>query len=414
MGDPAFTNFISAFAEMLQACFGLFKPSAIEANNPPPYRFSIVVKPEGYRNLLLAPGLMIIFKILIELLLFKLLIGVISESYKKNRPPGFERFPTLQHELYELFVDAIDYYFWHKVKGEPYVDFRFLTMACYQRQQHMRKNRKARGHEDTDMLRLVHERIVGFRNNTHCPSDAVKKTLKKAQESLQAKIVFKEEEYLNKNFTEQDAVWCLRKYGITRSKALKNFEQWYVQHLKKREQRATFLSKTTTGVLEGGRGIDEHTAKMWEGLSQTLSDTVSNQPDLTQSQIDEAFTQLDLFCVGFIDIRHVDHVLCKLGHNLSEIDPESLRSIIAEYDPGQTLLYNRFSFYKLVQDDRMKAVYRVSKGAHMKLKQPKHSTQWTVQVAARVLNIARRSNRLTSRTTSNGSTSPLLDPIPEN
>merc|ERR1719161_2721666 len=100
--DPAFQGFFPSFTEMLETMFGMFKPATTAQFNPPLFKYV----PHGlignnYVNWM-PFVILLIFKVLISLLLFKLLMGVIMESYKKkSRLKAGSR--SVFAELYELF-----------------------------------------------------------------------------------------------------------------------------------------------------------------------------------------------------------------------------------------------------------------------------------------------------------------------
>merc|ERR1719506_399116 len=99
--DPAFQSFLPSFSEMFLICFGLFKPAAASPFVQSLFKYTphTILATEFMSWVPLV--LQIMFKILVILLLFKLLMGVVMEGYKKKAKLK-ENARTVREDIFEL------------------------------------------------------------------------------------------------------------------------------------------------------------------------------------------------------------------------------------------------------------------------------------------------------------------------
>merc|ERR1719161_710314 len=278
-----------------------------------------------------------VFKVLVGLLLFKLIIGVIMHSYQKHKPKNTNHIPNLIEDVWDLMVDNIDFWFFHKILGQPYVALEYLTMACNSIHKKERTIRLEGDHASNGIGRGVRSRGKIVQTVKHIESgehvwkewiigliegpNEIVKALNSLQSSERAQWVF-DEFHLDKQFTFSDARWCLRKYGSSRAIALQHLEGWYESHMRKLEAEAREKnSQCAKGdcQTEGSGGSSE---RMWKELAKTLG--VEHNPVPTKEEIDQAFDSFDVYGVGCIDIRHVDDLLLALGYQLDAIEPSDI------------------------------------------------------------------------------------------
>merc|ERR1712130_715561 len=75
---------------------------------------------------------------------------------------------------------------------------------------------------------------------------------------------------------------------------------------------------------------------------------------------ERVFDFFDFYGVGYIDIRHVDDALARLGHDLGAMEPKNLQKILAKHDQDENLLFDIDEFTHLVHDPGIQALWRCS------------------------------------------------------
>lgn len=127
--DPGFQEFPQAFMEMLLLCFALYKPSASTPFVPSMFKYVPHTMSDVAFMKVVPLLLAVLFKTLVVLLLFKLLMGVIMEGYKKHNKERLAAH-TVRDDLVELGRHVYHYVWGHLVRGEPYVSFFHIAIAC--------------------------------------------------------------------------------------------------------------------------------------------------------------------------------------------------------------------------------------------------------------------------------------------
>jgi len=133
--DPSFQHFPQAFAEMVLLCFALYKPAATTPFVPSMFKYvpHTMNDTEFMSWVPLLLGIM--FKTVVTLLLFKLVMGVIMEGYKKHAKARLASH-TIREDCLELFRHLYHYVWGHLVCRRPFVSFFHVALAIAQRKTH--------------------------------------------------------------------------------------------------------------------------------------------------------------------------------------------------------------------------------------------------------------------------------------
>jgi len=96
--DEAFQTSLGSFFTMAEITFGLYKPASDTSFVQSLFKYSPHVQPSETGISWVPFAILVAFKVLVTMLLFKLLMGVVMESYKKNKPR--EHLPSLRDDLH--------------------------------------------------------------------------------------------------------------------------------------------------------------------------------------------------------------------------------------------------------------------------------------------------------------------------
>jgi len=126
--DPAFQSFPQAFMEMLLLCFALYKPAASTPFVPSMFKYVPHTMSDVEYMKWVPLVLAVLFKTLVVLLLFKLLMGVIMEGYKKSNKAR-QSSHQVRDDLKELGRNVYHYVWGHLIRRKPYVSFFHVALA---------------------------------------------------------------------------------------------------------------------------------------------------------------------------------------------------------------------------------------------------------------------------------------------
>jgi hypothetical protein len=96
--DEAFQTIFGSFFTMAEVTFGLYKPASDTSFVQSLFKYSPHVLPSEMGINWVPFAILVAFKVLVTMLLFKLLMGVVMESYKKNKPRA--HVPSLRDDLH--------------------------------------------------------------------------------------------------------------------------------------------------------------------------------------------------------------------------------------------------------------------------------------------------------------------------
>jgi hypothetical protein len=126
--DTALTNFTDSFGEMLLGCFGLFKPAGTAPFILSLFKYGAHTLNDSEFMSWVPQLIQIFFKAVVLLLIFKLFMGVVMESYKAHTKAKGNA-PTVRVDLRELIIQMYHYLWEHKIMKRPWVPFFQVAMA---------------------------------------------------------------------------------------------------------------------------------------------------------------------------------------------------------------------------------------------------------------------------------------------
>jgi hypothetical protein len=356
--DPAFSHFAGAFWEMLLVCFGLFKPAASS-----PFVLSLNKYTPHTLNLdplmtWLPIALQVGFKILVVLLLFKLLMGVIMESYKKHSK-GRDKAPTVRRDLFDLWVEAFQYLYAY-LTGAPYVCFFHVALAL--------------AHTEPTEEKPWHKHILGL-CHPHAVMDALNAVL---GDDMPPRIQAQVARFRLKHCGPKETAYVLQVYGTNRALAEARFIEYWnkkqemkevkrnlKEEVRQREEEEAKVKAANVSYLlrlvAASRRL--HLGKLAEEEPDETSDEnkpvhLSEKVRFTEAKLQEVFNEFDVLGLSSIDHRLMPRLLAQLGYH---IGAQRLSKILMEYDENSDDA-NGESDYKelkgMLQDDRFVGLWR--------------------------------------------------------
>jgi len=280
--DPPFRSFWTAFCEMVLVCFGMYKPSA---GNP--FILSMFKYTPHVLNttefMSWEPVLLqILFKTFVILLLFKLLMGVIMEGYKKH-----SRLKNKATTVRQDFAEIWDEFYQHvraQVLGTPHVSLFHIALAMSYLNRKKTDNRETApwenyfvglDHRDAikDALNAVLKRKKGGKDKE---ADE-----KRTDMSIHAKAKIKS--YSLKVCEDQEVDYVLRIFGTNRQRAKVKFAQLWKDKMTakadKVEAKAAEEAKKTKAEAEADKDY-KRVSELIDSMRQTR---------LTERETIEAF-----------------------------------------------------------------------------------------------------------------------------
>lgn len=343
--DPAFQEFFPSFTEMFLVCFGLFKPAAGTPFIESLFKYSPHVVSAADFMSWVPIVLQILFKILVILLLFKLLMGVIMEGYKKKAKLK-ENARTVREDIFELSLCVYHYVWGHLILRRPYVPFFHVALALAQLERS--KDRPWEVH----FLGLDHHQAV---------RDALNKVLSDQSQRVQTQV--------QHNGLRPCGVGETRfvqyAYGMNRERAEVLFQELWVNIQKKK------LMKNDVTVDSHEQEIQQEAEKSKDIVVKQLADSRrmrrqqsgANEPipmgnpekGLSQEYLDQVFKEYDILNIGTVDHRLMPQLFRQMGFHLEN---SALANLLADYDKNEDGDSSLKEFKETICDDRLIGLWR--------------------------------------------------------
>jgi hypothetical protein len=298
--DPAFANIGDSFYEMVLVCFGLFKPAAGTLYVESLFKFASHVRITADFMTWVPIVLQIGFKLLVILLLFKLLMGVIMEGYKKHSK-NRDNFPTMREDLIELCT-----YYRLKILHKFFLKDGFVSFL----------------HIALALGRLAGDDDRPSWQQSYCgleSAEEVKTVLnsifdREGGPSVPTRVTHAVKLAKLKEVGDVEVAWVLKYYGVDRQKAFAKFSN--TLHREKGEEEAKEeLIKLNLKRLTASSGKDcpDDRAK----LRQTLVEMKG--PD--DKFVKKIFREYDIFQLGYLNHHAMPQVFHQLGYNVRSKNP---------------------------------------------------------------------------------------------
>jgi uncharacterized protein YukE len=292
--DTAFRSVSGSFMSMLEQTFGLFKPAADTAFVQPLIKYSPhVLRAETTLNWL--PFLITIcFKVLVVMLIFKLLMGVVMESYKKHKPK--DHIASVRDNLADIFVRLR----LRIVHREKYVPFMHVALACAHHESQYEEaeewEREYIGLDSTDSIRDALNELVDGKG----VSDELKAIVKK---------------HKFKQVTDEHLKFVLEQYGVSRSKARVTVADAMMAQKKEADDPQTHEASAQLDAIQDE--IDKMTSK-WIGDVHSVRMFNKEVKKKYHAFTKKVFKHFDFHRMGTIDIRHMSYALKMLGFHMDD------------------------------------------------------------------------------------------------
>jgi Ca2+-binding EF-hand superfamily protein len=349
--DPAFQHFALSGWEMFLVCFGMFRPSATSPVESSLFKYTPHVG-FGDESLYWMPLILqIIFRTLVVLLLFKLLMGVIMESYKKHSKYR-ESAPTLREDLVELGIAAYHYIWRHKIRRQPWVPFFHVALS-------IARHRDAKQYQWSKFfVGLEYKKAVAACLNSVFEDDVEPRIKAQIQHARLKECRSPEIEYV------------LKVYGMDRQRAEVLFAKRWVEakeaHSQKKQRKDSVnedeeeadyqvdrlgnaaLEEVLTQLYQSGCEEDER-SNVQLALKVMHTQECKKQV-FTKEKLTGIFAEYDIESIGLVDHRVMPELFIELGFNVSD---NVLTNILADYDENEDGDTSLKELLQIVYDDRL-------------------------------------------------------------
>jgi hypothetical protein len=327
--DPAFTNFGTSFVDMVLVCFGLFKPAAGTIFVESLFKYSPHVIITADFMTWVPIVLQIGFKFLVILLLFKLLMGVIMEGYKKHSRHR-ETSQSMREDLHILLThlkhELVDGY----IIQEGYVSFMHVALALGR----VTSNESRPSWQESYLGLESPEEVKSVLNSIF-------------EEGMPERVRHAVTLNKLKPCGDVEVAYVLWTYGMDRSSAFSKYSHDLA--VKQGEAHAKVeLQKLNAKRMEAGGMVAD--------LRRTLQ--VMKGPD--DKFVSKIFKDHDIFDLGFMTHDSMPHVFHQLGYNLRKKDPAwpyLLQKVLKSYDQNEDNNTSLKELIQMVNDRRLTGHY---------------------------------------------------------
>eukprot|EP00746_Dinoflagellata_sp_MGD_P075526 gnl/MRDRNA2_/MRDRNA2_30383_c0_seq1.p1 gnl/MRDRNA2_/MRDRNA2_30383_c0~~gnl/MRDRNA2_/MRDRNA2_30383_c0_seq1.p1 ORF type:complete len:559 (+),score=101.12 gnl/MRDRNA2_/MRDRNA2_30383_c0_seq1:161-1678(+) len=372
--DPSFRDFFPSLLEMLEQCFQLFKPAAVQSYNPPLFKYVPHVLIGNHVMHWAPQAVTLVFKTLVMLLLFKLLMGVIMEGYKSHSKQ--KNYPyTLRTELKMLGGQLYQYLWRHRICGEPYVSFEQVVISLSL----IRESGKV------DKDKPWRSRYLGF----SCDIHEVQKVLNNVytgdlptgvDPGKRPKIKAVAKHYKFKNCEAREAKWVLEQYGIPRQIAMHHLAEYVKRKEEKkvmerlREERKHAHPTEEEEMKRCAKAHADDALKEMErkltqavhrGVESADSPRVANSTEMRlnlQFKLDDdvlksVFDQYDVYGIGEINVKFMSQALGVEAGLGFDVPRDICNQLLQKYDENDNRSYDFEEFRQLVSDPMLQGRY---------------------------------------------------------
>lgn len=358
--DPAFRYFMPSFWEMMLQCFGMYRPASATPFIQSLFKYAPHMGSGDDSTTWVPFVLQMAFKTVVILLLFKLLMGVIMEGYKKHNK-GMDKAPTVREDLYDLYVESFHYYICHCIFKLAYVPPFHVALAVARIENSLERP------WERDYVGLDHKQAVtDALNNVLSPDQPRRVRAQVARHNL-------------KKCGPAETDYVLSVYGMSHDKAEAIFSEEYVseeyqQEMKKEKEkleaeaaggaRKSQIKRDKSAAAQEERDkllaplkkqILTSRAQAYKKLGQhdASCDRLSQKKMFVSEDLRETFNDFDIYGLGSINHRTMPKVFWTLGFHLP---PQKLAFILAEYDAASDSQDGEADFKEfkgILHDDRL-------------------------------------------------------------
>lgn len=341
--DPNFRSVWASFLPVLETCLGLFRPQTdMNLRSPPPYKYVPHIGVEGAAEWM-PTLLMLVFKMVVFMFIFKLLMGVVMSAWRDSRKGVSSRshLADTSAQLKLMIHYGVSYYWHHKVKGEPFVRWDVLCLAL----QSMPPPADPTGHGHfflgidgtSTQLRDVLNQAVSS-ENIHKQSDSWQHAMIHVMGQT------------DKMFTDAHADFAMKAYGRRRRGA--------VAALVEEERKRIYASKLAE-LTDHYAEQRKRTAKEY-AEQEALKVLANLGSDVTERDImlrkppremeDKVFQSCDVFCIGQVHFLFMEEVLERLGFSLNK---DQLHKLLQAYDEDMNMTMDREELHRFIHDEQL-------------------------------------------------------------
>jgi len=266
--DPAFQSFPQAFMEMLLLCFALYKPAASTPFVPSMFKYVPHTMSDVEYMKWVPLVLAVLFKTLVVLLLFKLLMGVIMEGYKKSNKAR-QSSHQVRDDLKELGRNVYHYVWGHLIRRKPYVSFFHVALAV--------------ATHEVDEDKPWEQYFLGL-DHPHKIEKALNAVLDANQFPHMAAQIKQLRLPDGRKYEEAERNFVLKYYGIPYSRAETIFSMSFRADELKKLEKDFVKRKNTTGGESPAKGAAGKNAASF--FAATEDQTLAIEMKLNQAKLD--------------------------------------------------------------------------------------------------------------------------------
>jgi len=347
--DPGFqkAGFLSFF-ETLMTNFGLYRPSASNIFTEQLFKYTPHLLPAGFLASVAPILIQVTYKVFIFLLLWKILMGVIMEGYKKHSAKLQAHARTVREDLSELSIALYHYVWEHLVLGRPFVPFFHVALAISQ----LKKSKERPW--DQHFLGLDHCQAV---------QDALNAVFQDTSQRMQMQV---QNEGL-KPCRKEEVGFVLDAYGMNRERAQVLFSEFWVEKKtrdqkkdKKKKEKAKdngqqekiadlVEASTTEAMMKLSMSREEKIRQSSGGLNSVS--TIGNpEKGLSHEYLEDVFKEYDVLNIGTVDHRLMPQLFRMMGFR---IGTNTLSDLLHEYDHNEDGDTSFAEFKEIVCDNRL-------------------------------------------------------------
>jgi len=342
--DPNFRSLWTSFVPILETCLGLFRPQTdMNLRSSPGYKYVPHIGVESSAQFM-PMLLMAVFKLVVFMFIFKLLMGVVMSAWRDSRKGVTLSNLTETHaQIKLLWQYGVSMYWHHMVQGKPFVRWDILCLALQCR-------------PPLKDPSPWHSRFIGLDGQTTDLLDALNhavssESLGEGPEESWQYAMIQVLGFTDTVFTDKQAGFAMKAYGRRRRGAIASL----VEEERKNQYKERLQQLTDPYAHQNKKDAKEYAEQEARkvladfGSDVTESDIKLRKPP--KEELDKVFQSCDVFCTGQIYFYFMEEVLERLGFKHLAGGP--LRKLLQKYDEDMNMSLDREEIHDFIHDDAL-------------------------------------------------------------
>jgi len=294
--DPTFSAPSTAVAALFALCFGMYRPAVTQSpGSVGLYKYAPHTTNPAYQAFIFPEVIVIAFKLLVFMMLFKFIIAMIMDSYKDNHKKHRVRSRSISQEVKDLLNFEFRRFASRFTSKVAFVEMQDIAKALYHHEQECYQLTCANSDQSD-------RNSVGTRAYLSLEMSQLYRHRKLGEVISKCKDVERE-------YSKDDITWALETYGVT----------WSLGLLKEKKRRQMLA------------------------LEEQKDDVHFKETRLV-------FEKFDRLKVGFIEIADLDNALILLNFNEIASDASIMHKLIEKYDCNEDGVLEFQEFQSLMSD----------------------------------------------------------------